>query len=85
MFWRVSFLALAAYAGFAVAQSSTSTVVLGEADYIVVGGGAGGMVAADRLSETGASVILIERGPPATYAHGGSTDTFPPPSRYSTD
>ncbi|KAF8539515.1 hypothetical protein BDD12DRAFT_882120 [Trichophaea hybrida] len=68
MFWRCSLLALGAYAGFAAAQSLT---VLGEADYIVVGGGAGGMVAADRLSETGASVILIERGPPATYAHGG--------------
>ncbi|KAI5801165.1 cellobiose dehydrogenase-like protein [Geopyxis carbonaria] len=49
----------------------SSTEVLGEADYIVIGGGAGGMVAADRLSESGAKVILIERGPPATYEHGG--------------
>ncbi|KAJ3034382.1 hypothetical protein HDV00_005068 [Rhizophlyctis rosea] len=40
-------------------------------DYIVIGGGAGGMVAADRLSETGKSVLLIERGPPSTYVHGG--------------
>ena len=45
--------------------------MLGEADYIVVGGGASGLVAADRLSEGGASVVLIERGPPATYAQGG--------------
>jgi cellobiose dehydrogenase (acceptor) len=50
----------------------SSTAVLGEYDYIVVGGGAGGNVAADRLSESGASVLLIERGPPATYEYGGS-------------
>jgi cellobiose dehydrogenase (acceptor) len=50
----------------------SSTQVLGEYDYIVVGGGAGGLVAADRLSESGASVLLVERGPPATYEHGGS-------------
>ena len=50
----------------------SSTTVLGEYDYIVVGGGAGGLVAADRLSEAGKSTLLIERGPPATYAHGGS-------------
>ncbi|KAA8893690.1 cellobiose dehydrogenase-like protein [Sphaerosporella brunnea] len=49
----------------------SSTQVLGTYDYIVVGGGAGGIVAADRLSETGASVLLIERGPPATYKWGG--------------
>ncbi|KAI5789240.1 cellobiose dehydrogenase [Pyronema domesticum] len=49
----------------------TSTTILGTADYLVIGGGAGGLVAADKLSESGASVILIERGPPATYAHGG--------------
>jgi len=42
-----------------------------EYDYIVVGGGAGGLVAADRLSESGKSVLLIERGPPSTYIHGG--------------
>ncbi|KAF3903981.1 hypothetical protein AA313_de0201282 [Arthrobotrys entomopaga] len=40
-------------------------------DYIVVGAGAGGMVMADRLSEAGKSVLLIERGPPSTYIHGG--------------
>lgn len=50
----------------------TSTEVLGEVDFIVVGGGAGGLVAADRLSEGGKSVVLLERGPPSTYAHGGS-------------
>ncbi|EPS40417.1 hypothetical protein H072_5775 [Dactylellina haptotyla CBS 200.50] len=40
-------------------------------DYIVIGAGAGGMVMADRLSEAGKSVLLIERGPPSTYQHGG--------------
>ena len=76
MFWRRSLVALAvaaSVAGLASAQASgpPSTPVLGEADYIIIGGGAGGLVAADRLSERGASVVLIERGPPATYAHGG--------------
>ena len=49
-----------------------ATTVLGEADYIIIGSGAGGLIAADRLSEGGKSVILVERGPPATYEHGGS-------------
>ncbi|KAF8453744.1 cellobiose dehydrogenase [Kalaharituber pfeilii] len=40
-------------------------------DYIVVGGGAGGLVAADKLSQSGKSVLLIERGPPSTWATGG--------------
>jgi cellobiose dehydrogenase (acceptor) len=37
-----------------------------EYDYIVVGSGAGGLVVADRLSETGARTLLIERGPAST-------------------
>ncbi|KAK7980365.1 hypothetical protein PG990_003226 [Apiospora arundinis] len=32
-------------------------------DYIVVGGGAAGLVVGDRLSEAGHSVLLVERGP----------------------
>jgi len=40
-------------------------------DYIVVGGGAGGLVAADKLSQAGKSVLLVERGPPSTWATGG--------------
>lgn len=35
-------------------------------DYIIVGGGAAGLVVADRLSEAGHSVLLIERGPPSS-------------------
>ncbi|RPB01276.1 FAD/NAD(P)-binding domain-containing protein [Choiromyces venosus 120613-1] len=50
----------------------TATLVnLGEFDYIVAGGGAAGLVAAGRLSETGKKVLLVERGPPSTYATGG--------------
>lgn len=45
-------------------------------DYIVVGAGAAGLVVADRLSEQGKSVILIERGGPSTASTGG-TDTPP--------
>ena len=41
-------------------------------DYIVVGSGAGGMPMADRLSEAGKSVLLIEKGPPSSYRWGGS-------------
>jgi cellobiose dehydrogenase (acceptor) len=32
-------------------------------DYIVIGSGAGGIPVADRLSEAGHSVLLIEKGP----------------------
>jgi len=53
----------------------SSATILGEYDYIVVGSGAGGLVAADRLSESGATVLLIERGPPSTGEHGGSKST----------
>jgi len=35
-------------------------------DYIVVGGGAGGIPLADKLSEAGKSVLLIEKGPPSS-------------------
>ncbi|KAF2703417.1 hypothetical protein K504DRAFT_418418 [Pleomassaria siparia CBS 279.74] len=41
-------------------------------DYIVVGGGAGGIPVADRLSESGKSVLLIEKGPPSLGRFGGT-------------
>ncbi|TCD65251.1 substrate-specific activator of APC-dependent proteolysis [Steccherinum ochraceum] len=41
-------------------------------DYIVVGGGPGGIIAADRLSQAGKSVLLIERGGPSTAETGGT-------------
>lgn len=40
-------------------------------DYIVVGGGAGGIPMADKLSESGKSVLLIEKGPPSSGRWGG--------------
>lgn len=41
-------------------------------DYVVVGGGAGGIPMADKLSEAGHSVLLIEKGPASTGKWGGS-------------
>ena len=41
-------------------------------DYIVVGAGAGGIPIADRLSEIGKSVLLIEKGPPSLGRWGGT-------------
>jgi cellobiose dehydrogenase (acceptor) len=40
-------------------------------DYIVIGGGAGGITVADRLSESGKSVLLIEKGPASLGRWGG--------------
>ncbi|KAH9209162.1 GMC oxidoreductase [Leptodontidium sp. 2 PMI_412] len=40
-------------------------------DYIVAGAGPAGIIAAQRLAETGKSVLLIERGQASTYATGG--------------
>lgn len=40
-------------------------------DYIVVGAGAGGIPLADKLSEAGKSVLLIEKGPPSSGRWGG--------------
>ena len=41
-------------------------------DYIVVGAGAGGIPVADRLSEKGKKVLLIEKGPPSLARFGGT-------------
>lgn len=41
-------------------------------DYIIVGGGAGGIPIADKLSEAGKKVLLIEKGPASTGRWAGS-------------
>lgn len=41
-------------------------------DYIVIGSGAGGIPMADRLSEAGHSVLLLEKGPVSTGRWGGT-------------
>ncbi len=41
-------------------------------DYIIVGAGAGGIPLADRLTESGKTVLLIEKGPPSSGRWGGT-------------
>ncbi|XP_014553718.1 GMC oxidoreductase [Bipolaris victoriae FI3] len=41
-------------------------------DYIVVGGGASGIIAAQRFVERGSSVLLLERGGPSFFSSGGN-------------
>ena len=41
-------------------------------DYIVIGSGAGGITVADRLSESGASVLLVEKGSKSSGRWGGT-------------
>ncbi|OCH89474.1 cellobiose dehydrogenase [Obba rivulosa] len=41
-------------------------------DYIIVGAGPGGIIAADRLSQNGKKVLLLERGGPSTGETGGT-------------
>ncbi|KAF2123535.1 carbohydrate-binding module family 1 protein [Dothidotthia symphoricarpi CBS 119687] len=58
-----------------ISANSTATVANETYDYIVAGAGAAGIVVAERLAESGASVLLIERGGPS-YASTGNTDTL---------
>lgn len=55
-----------------VAQSASDKTY----DYIIAGAGVAGIIAAERLAESGASVLLLERGNASTYASGGR-DTLP--------
>ncbi|KAF7863803.1 hypothetical protein EAF04_006768 [Stromatinia cepivora] len=40
-------------------------------DYIIAGAGPAGIIVAERLAESGASVLMLERGNVSTYASGG--------------
>lgn len=53
--------------------NGTTTVTYSNAtyDYIIAGAGPAGLVVAGRLAESGASVLLIERGGASTYSSGG--------------
>ncbi|TVY38146.1 Cellobiose dehydrogenase [Lachnellula subtilissima] len=53
------------------ATNVTSTVSNSTYDYIVAGAGPAGIIVAERLAESGKSVLLLERGQASTYATGG--------------
>ncbi|KAJ4321378.1 hypothetical protein N0V94_002915 [Neodidymelliopsis sp. IMI 364377] len=58
-----------------VTGNTTATVGNATYDYIVAGAGPAGIIAAERLAESGASVLLIERGGPS-YGFTGYTDNM---------
>ncbi|EUC46489.1 carbohydrate-binding module family 1 protein [Bipolaris oryzae ATCC 44560] len=58
-----------------ISGNSTAVVANETFDYIVAGGGAAGIIAAQRFAESGASVLLIERGGPS-YAFTGDVKTL---------
>ncbi|KAI1810818.1 cellobiose dehydrogenase [Poronia punctata] len=69
LFWTQSCAARATIRASApVCSNVTSSETY---DYIIVGSGAGGIPLADRLSEAGHTVLLIEKGPPSTGLWGG--------------
>ncbi|KAK0477718.1 cellobiose dehydrogenase [Armillaria luteobubalina] len=51
--------------------TSAPTVSATPYDYIIVGAGPGGIIAADRLTEAGKNVLLLDRGGPSTWETGG--------------
>ncbi|KAG8909001.1 hypothetical protein FRB99_000104 [Tulasnella sp. 403] len=58
-------------------SSASPTISAKPYDYIVVGAGNTGLVVADRLSEAGKNVLLIERGGPSTWNTGGRLEVPP--------
>lgn len=56
--------------------NNTATISDSKYDYIVCGAGPAGIIAAERIAESGASVLLLERGGPS-LAFTGNNDTLP--------
>ncbi|KAI9648095.1 hypothetical protein NHQ30_002724 [Ciborinia camelliae] len=74
------FAAMASSAVSSNTTSSTDTTTCSNAtvstsdstyDYIIAGAGPAGIIVAERLAESGASVLMLERGNVSTYASGG--------------
>ncbi|KAK6223419.1 hypothetical protein LQW54_000537 [Pestalotiopsis sp. IQ-011] len=57
--------------GNSTATPHTTTYSNETYDYIIAGAGPAGLIVAGRLAESGASVLLIERGGASTYSSGG--------------
>ncbi|GJC85451.1 cellobiose dehydrogenase [Colletotrichum liriopes] len=55
----------------AVPANVTTTISNATYDYIVAGGGAAGLIVAERLAESGKSVLLLERGGVSLASTGG--------------
>ncbi|KAI1800067.1 putative cellobiose dehydrogenase [Daldinia bambusicola] len=67
------FQSCSARANIALAPPVCSDVPTSQTwDYIIIGSGAGGIPLADRLSEAGHTVLLLEKGPPSTGIWGGN-------------
>ena len=69
LFWTTSSTAQTANACTPLTNTTTAAKTY---DYIIIGSGAGGIPLADRLSEAGNSVLLIEKGPPSSGRYGGT-------------
>lgn len=62
--------------GAAPPKNITATISNSTYDYIVCGAGPAGIIAAEKMAESGASVLLLERGGPS-LAFTGNKDTLP--------
>jgi cellobiose dehydrogenase (acceptor) len=77
--WATLTATASAVTGTAAATSSYSSVPVPTGttyDYVVIGGGAGGIPIADKLSAAGHSVLLIEKGVASSARWGGSKCQF---------